>query len=61
MSTAFADDVSRGLSSTPKTLPSKYFYDKIGDALFVKIMHSPEYYLTDAELEIFSEQTGRIP
>ncbi|MFT5823054.1 MAG: L-histidine N-alpha-methyltransferase [Crocinitomix sp.] len=36
----FAKDVDRGLGSSIKTLPSKYFYDKKGDALFVEIMHS---------------------
>ena len=30
-------DVLKGLSSTPKTLPPKYFYDKIGSELFEKI------------------------
>ena len=31
-----------------------------GDELFVKIMNLPEYYLTRAEYEIFSEQTKQI-
>jgi len=52
--------VNAGLSSAPKTLPSKYFYDEIGDELFVKIMHSSEYYLTRSELEIFQEQSQEI-
>lgn len=52
--TPFARDVAEGLTGNPKTLPSKYFYDAKGDALFQKIMHMPEYYLTDCELEIIS-------
>ncbi|HUH74961.1 MAG TPA: L-histidine N(alpha)-methyltransferase [Chitinophagales bacterium] len=56
----FEKDIDRGLSSTPKTLPSKYFYDEIGDELFVKIMHSEEYYLTRAELDIFENKTQEI-
>lgn len=56
----FKKDVDKGLSSFPKTLPSKYFYDKKGDELFIKIMHSPEYYVTRAELDIFSNQTQNI-
>ena len=56
----FRKDVIKGLSSDPKTLPSKYFYDKKGDELFVKIMNLPEYYLTRAEFEIFSTQTNQI-
>ncbi len=56
----FKQDIDRGLSNEPKTLPSKYFYDKIGDDLFVKIMNMPEYYLTRAELEIFQTKTHQI-
>ncbi len=50
-------DVETGLSSEPKFLYSKYFYDEIGDELFIQIMNMPEYYLTNAELEIFKEKT----
>lgn len=50
----FANDVQAGLSSSPKTLPSKYFYDKKGDALFQQIMKLEEYYPTNCEHEIFS-------
>ncbi|GAC33047.1 L-histidine N(alpha)-methyltransferase [Paraglaciecola polaris] len=53
----FANNVDAGLSQSEKTLPSKYFYDKKGDALFVQIMKMPEYYLTRCEMEIFSTQT----
>jgi L-histidine N-alpha-methyltransferase len=56
----FKKDVVQGLSHFPKTLPSKYFYDKAGDALFVQIMKMPEYYLTRAEHEIFTEQSEQL-
>ncbi|MFT7611512.1 MAG: L-histidine N-alpha-methyltransferase [Parvicellaceae bacterium] len=56
----FLKDVYEGLESEPKTLSSKYFYDEIGDDLFVKIMNMPEYYLTNCEFEIFSEQSSSI-
>lgn len=57
----FKKEVIEGLSQvTQKTLPSKYFYDKKGDDLFVKIMELPEYYLTRAEMEIFQEKTSDI-
>ncbi len=56
----FAADVLSGLSSTPKTLSSRYFYDDEGSRLFQKIMELPEYYLTRAELKIFSEQKDDI-
>lgn len=56
----FAEDVRRGLSASPKFLSSKYFYDDEGSRLFQEIMKLPEYYLTRAETEIFSEQTRAI-
>lgn len=60
MNEQFLIDVDKGLSAEPKTLPSKYFYDKRGDALFVEIMNMPEYYLSRAEHEIFAEKTEEI-
>jgi len=45
-----------GLSQSPKTLNSKYFYDEKGDKLFQQIMDCPEYYPTDCELEIFKNK-----
>jgi len=56
----FADDVREGLSSEPKFLHSKYFYDEAGDFLFQRIMGLEEYYLTDCELEIFEENKERL-
>lgn len=53
----FYADVMAGLQSSPKYLQSKYFYDIAGDKLFQDIMNCDEYYPTDCELEIFSEQT----
>lgn len=54
----FKTEVIEGLSKKQqKTLPSKYFYDKKGDELFVQIMALPEYYLTRAEMEIFQVKT----
>ena len=56
----FAEDVFTGLSSTPKFLSSKYFYDDEGSRLFQRIMELPEYYLTRAEFEIFSTHPEEI-
>jgi len=53
----FKKDVDAGLSASRKFLPSEYFYDATGDALFRQIMALPEYYLTRAELEIFTDKT----
>ena len=46
------DDVRRGLTAYPKTLPSKYFYDAIGSKLFEEITRVPEYYLTRTEANL---------
>ncbi len=56
----FYEDVIAGLTASPKKLQSKYFYDAAGDKLFQDIMNCPEYYLTNCELEIFSEQTAEL-
>jgi len=56
----FYKDVIQGLSSKPKHLQSKYFYDAAGDQLFQTIMQLPEYYLTRCEQEIFVQQTKAL-
>lgn len=58
--TAFAQDIDLGLSSHPKFLKSKYFYDDTGSRIFQEIMHMPEYYLTDCEEEIFQQQKNEL-
>ena len=56
----FLSDVMNGLSAEAKHISSKYFYDKKGDAIFQQIMHMEEYYLTDAELNIFQTNKCEI-
>lgn len=56
----FAADVLEGLSSKNKHLSSKYFYDDNGSRIFMEIMKMPEYYPTDCEFEILSQQSGNI-
>ena len=56
----FEEDVYQGLTDFPKHLSSKYFYDENGDKLFQDIMQLPEYYLTDAELDILKRHKERI-
>lgn len=58
--TQFEKDVRKGLTDFPKHLSSKYFYDAKGDKLFQDIMAMPEYYLTDREFEILSDNTAKI-
>jgi L-histidine N-alpha-methyltransferase len=45
-------DVLAGLGTSPKTLPPKWFYDKLGSELFERITALPEYYPTRAEREV---------
>src|SRR6185437_13358204 len=58
--TALLDDVLRGLTAIPKTLPAKLFYDAAGAELFERICELDEYYLTRAELSILRAQAGEI-
>jgi L-histidine N-alpha-methyltransferase len=55
-----ADDVRRGLTSSPKTLPPHLFYDDAGSRLYELITELPEYYLTRAEREIFEAHSAEI-
>jgi len=56
----FALDVRAGLSSSPKYLPSRYFYDEKGDLLFQQIMELDEYYPTRCEMDVFNTHKGAI-
>lgn len=46
------DAVLRGLSASPRSLPSRLFYDAAGSDLFEQICDLPSYYLTRTELGI---------
>src|SRR6266545_3404864 len=59
-SSDFLSDVIAGLSSEPRTLPCKYFYDERGAALFQKICEQPEYYITRTEIDILDRHRAEI-
>ncbi len=59
-SSDFVAAVITGLSSNPRTLPCKYFYDERGAALFQRICELPEYYITRTELDILDCNRGEI-
>src|SRR6266540_4884209 len=59
-SSDFFSDVIAGLSSEPRTLPCKYFYDERGAALFQKICELPEYYITRTEIDILDRNRAEI-
>jgi L-histidine Nalpha-methyltransferase len=56
----FAADVLAGLTTQPKSLPPKYFYDLPGSALFERITQLPEYYLTRCEIGILQDNAPAI-
>ncbi|PWS29455.1 L-histidine N(alpha)-methyltransferase [Pedobacter yonginense] len=58
--TQFLEETLIGLKSEPKFMQSKYFYDEKGDYIFQQIMNMEEYYLTDAEMDILSNQTAQL-
>ncbi len=49
------EDARRGLSARQKSLPAKYFYDRVGSLLFERITELPEYYPTRAEAALLAE------
>jgi L-histidine N-alpha-methyltransferase len=57
---ALEHDVRTGLTSTPKWLPPKWFYDETGSDLFSEITRLPEYYPTRRELAILRARAADI-
>ncbi|MET0234849.1 MAG: L-histidine N(alpha)-methyltransferase [Kibdelosporangium sp.] len=57
---ALASDARAGLSTNPKSLPPKWFYDARGSELFEQITRLPEYYPTRAEREILGDRAAEI-
>jgi L-histidine N-alpha-methyltransferase len=60
LAAALAADVRRGLTSSPKWLPPKWFYDERGSRLFEEITRLPEYYPTRREREILDARAQEI-
>ena len=56
----FAEDVKKGLTSSPKSLPHKYFYNAEGSRIFQRIMAIEDYYLTKCEYEILDTKKSAI-
>src|SRR5271156_6200891 len=46
---AFRRDVLDGLTSRPRTIPPRWFYDRAGSELFEAITALPEYYVARTE------------
>lgn len=52
--------ITRGLQASPKTLPSKLFYDEQGSTLFEQICELPEYYQTRTEHQLLTNCADEI-
>jgi L-histidine N-alpha-methyltransferase len=57
---ALREDVTAGLTGSPKSLPPKWFYDKRGSQLFEEITRLPEYYPTRRERAILQRHAAEI-
>jgi L-histidine Nalpha-methyltransferase len=53
-------EVFAGLSSRPRTISPRWFYDRRGSELFEAITALPEYYLTRAEYNILQQHADDI-
>jgi len=54
------EEVIRGLSQRPKSIPPKFFYDARGSTLFDAICDQPEYYPTRTEMAILARHAAEI-
>src|SRR5438445_2728909 len=60
LDSALRADVARGLTSVPKELPPKWFYDERGSELFDQITRLEEYYPTRCERSILESRAGEV-
>ncbi|MEV6660579.1 L-histidine N(alpha)-methyltransferase [Nocardia fluminea] len=60
LTTALRTDARVGLTSAPKSLPPKWFYDARGSELFERITELPEYYPTRTERALLERVVGEI-
>lgn len=57
---ALRADAYAGLTSSPKSLPPRWFYDEVGSELFEQITELPEYYPTRAERAVLAEHADDL-
>ena len=57
---SFAEAVRRGIKSTPRSIPPRFFYDSRGSELFEQICSLPEYYLWRTESAILASAQNEI-
>ena len=57
---AFAAELAETLAREPRQIPSKYFYDELGSALFEAITKLPWYRITRAEIAMLARHARDI-
>jgi L-histidine Nalpha-methyltransferase len=57
---AFRRDVLNGLSTRPRAIPARWFYDRLGSEIFETITTLPEYYPTRVERSILRKAASEI-
>jgi L-histidine N-alpha-methyltransferase len=58
--TDFVSDVAEYLQRTPRQLPSRYFYDPLGSALFDAICRLPWYRVTRSETALLARHAREV-
>jgi L-histidine Nalpha-methyltransferase len=58
--TAFAEDVARSLTQSPRQLPSRYLYDELGSSLFEAICRLPWYRVATIEQSLLRKHASAI-
>jgi hypothetical protein len=57
---AFRRDVLNGLASRPRTIPARWFYDRVGSELFEAITALPEYYVFRTERALLCSAADQV-
>ncbi len=60
MNNTFAKDIKKGLTAKNKFIPDRDYYDDKGSIFFQELMHNPNYYVYNSELEIFESYSTNI-
>jgi len=56
----FRSDVLAGFAATPRAIPARWFYDRLGSELFEAITGLPEYYPTRVETALLAAHCGDV-
>lgn len=63
VSFSLANDIQKGINppeGTPRSMPTMLLYDAEGLKLFERITYLDEYYLTNAEIEVLTNNARRL-